>query len=200
MSPPFRPKDHQDKPVGRPAIGLAAGRSRPTTAPSPPSRSGSAAPTSPRSRTAPAGWKTACRCLWTAGVNTGRITKEEFVAVTSANIARILNVYPQKGAVAVGSDADLVIWDPKASKTISAKKQISRIDYNVFEGFRCTGLPRATLVARRDYLARRRFARRGRRRQIRRARSVPGRACRQRRLARTQRPAPASHAPTSRRE
>src|ERR1700731_2750416 len=84
--------------------------------------------------------------LWTAGVNTGRITKEEFVAVTSANIARILNVYPRKGAVAVGSDADLVIFDPKATKTISAGKQISRIDYNVFEGFRCTGLPRATLA------------------------------------------------------
>jgi dihydropyrimidinase len=83
--------------------------------------------------------------LWTAGVNTGRITKEEFVAVTSANPARILNIYPKKGAVAVGSDADLVIWDPKASKTISAKKQVSRIDYNVFEGFACTGLPRATL-------------------------------------------------------
>jgi dihydropyrimidinase len=85
--------------------------------------------------------------LWTAGVNSGRITKEEFVAVTSANIARILNVYPRKGAVAVGSDADLVIFDPTASKTISAKKQISRIDYNVFEGFVCTGLPRATLSA-----------------------------------------------------
>ena len=83
--------------------------------------------------------------LWTAGVNTGRLTKEEFVAVTSANSARILNIYPRKGAVAVGSDADLVIWDPEATKTIAAKKQISRIDYNVFEGFRCTGLPRATL-------------------------------------------------------
>src|SRR5271155_4314820 len=83
--------------------------------------------------------------LWTAGVNTGRITKEEFVAVTSANSARILNVYPQKGAVAVGSDADLVVWDPEASKRISAKTQVSRIDYNVFEGFQCTGLPRATL-------------------------------------------------------
>jgi dihydropyrimidinase len=82
--------------------------------------------------------------LWTVGVNTGRLTKEEFVAVTSANSARILNVYPQKGAVAVGSDADLVIWDPTATKTISAKKQVSRIDYNVFEGFQCTGLPRAT--------------------------------------------------------
>ena len=83
--------------------------------------------------------------LWTAGVNTGRLTKEEFVAVTSANIARILNIFPKKGAVAAGSDADLVIWDPKATKTISAKKQVSRIDYNVFEGSTCTGLPRATL-------------------------------------------------------
>ena len=80
-------------------------------------------------------------------MNTGRITKEEFVALTAANIARILNVYPRKGAVAVGADADLVIWDPKATKTISAKKQVSRIDYNVFEGFACTGLPRATLSA-----------------------------------------------------
>ncbi len=83
--------------------------------------------------------------LWTAGVNTGRLTKEEFVAVTSANSARILNVYPRKGAVAVGSDADLVICDPEATKTISAKTQVSRIDYNVFEGFACRGLPRATL-------------------------------------------------------
>ena len=83
--------------------------------------------------------------LWTAGVNTGRITKEEFVAITSTNAARILNVFPKKGAVAVGSDADIVVWDPSASKTISAKKQISRIDYNVFEGFNCAGLPRATL-------------------------------------------------------
>jgi dihydropyrimidinase len=85
--------------------------------------------------------------LWTAGVNTGRITMEEFVAVSSANIARILNIYPKKGAVAVGSDADIVIWDPKATKTITAKKQVSRADYNVFEGFACTGLPRATLSA-----------------------------------------------------
>ena len=54
--------------------------------------------------------------LWTAGVNTGRLTKEEFVAVTSANIARILNIFPKKGAVAVGSDADLVIWDPEGDQ------------------------------------------------------------------------------------
>jgi dihydropyrimidinase len=83
--------------------------------------------------------------LWTAGVNTGRLTKEEFVAVTSANIARILNIYPKKGRIAAGSDADLVVWDPASSKTISMKKQLSRIDYNVFEGFACTGAPAVTL-------------------------------------------------------
>ena len=83
--------------------------------------------------------------LWTAGVGTGRLTPEEFVAVTSANIARILNVFPKKGAVAVGSDADLVVFDPAAQKTIRAKNQISRIEYNVFEGFACTGLPMITV-------------------------------------------------------
>jgi dihydropyrimidinase len=83
--------------------------------------------------------------LWTAGVNTGRLTKEEFVAVTSSNIARILNIYPRKGALAAGSDADLVVWDPAATKTITAKSQLSRIDYNVFEGYFCTGAPVVTL-------------------------------------------------------
>ena len=83
--------------------------------------------------------------LWNAGVSSGRLTMEEFVAATSANIARILNVFPRKGAVAVGSDADIVVWDPAATKTISAARQKSRIDYNVFEGYQCKGLPRATL-------------------------------------------------------
>ena len=85
--------------------------------------------------------------LWNAGVNTGRLTKEEFVATTSTNIARILNMYPKKGAVRVGSDADIVIWDPKATKTISAKKQISRVEYNVFEGYVCNGAPK-TVISR----------------------------------------------------
>jgi dihydropyrimidinase len=83
--------------------------------------------------------------LWSAGVNSGRLTKEEFVAVASANIARILNIYPRKGRIAAGSDADIVVWDPCASKTISARSQVSRIDYNVFEGFACLGAPVATL-------------------------------------------------------
>jgi dihydropyrimidinase len=83
--------------------------------------------------------------LWTAGVNSGRLTREEFVAVTSSNIARILNIYPRKGRLAAGSDADIVVWDPAASKNIAAKNQWSRIDYNVFEGFACTGAPVVTL-------------------------------------------------------
>ena len=84
--------------------------------------------------------------LWTYGVNTGRITMNEFVAVTSTNIAKILNIYPRKGAVLVGADADLVVWDPKKTKTISAGSQQSAIDYNVFEGKQVTGLPRYTLT------------------------------------------------------
>lgn len=83
--------------------------------------------------------------LWTKGVATGRLTMNEFVAVSSTNIAKILNFYPRKGAIAVGSDADIVVWDPKATKTISAAKQMSAIDYNVFEGIACEGLPHTTI-------------------------------------------------------
>ena len=84
--------------------------------------------------------------LWTHGVATGRLTPNEFVAVTSTNSAKILNMYPKKGAVVPGADADLVVWDPKATKTIAAARQQSVIDYNVFEGMTVTGLPRFTLT------------------------------------------------------
>jgi dihydropyrimidinase len=64
------------------------------------------------------------------------------VAVTSTNIAKILNMYPKKGAIVEGADGDIVVWDPKKKKTITSKAQQSVIDYNVFEGFEVTGLPR----------------------------------------------------------
>ncbi|MFT5626445.1 MAG: dihydropyrimidinase, partial [Lentimonas sp.] len=89
--------------------------------------------------------------LWTHGVATGRLTMNEFVAVTSTNIAKILNCYPRKGAVLVGADADIVVWDPEKSKTITASAQQSAIDYNVFEGKEVKGLPRFTLT--RGYVA-----------------------------------------------
>ncbi len=84
--------------------------------------------------------------LWTHGVGTGRLTPNEFVAVTSTNAAKIFNLYPKKGAVLVGSDADLVVWDPEKEKTIAAASQQSAIDYNVFEGQKVKGLPRYTLT------------------------------------------------------
>ena len=69
----------------------------------------------------------------------------EFVAVTSTNIAKILNCYPKR-AVLVGADADLIVWDPNKTKVISANNQQSSIDYNVFEGKEVCGLPRYTLT------------------------------------------------------
>jgi hypothetical protein len=80
--------------------------------------------------------------LATAGVNTGGLTREDFVGTTSAPTARVLNMCPRKGTVAVGCDADLVFGDPDATQTISAKHQVNRIDYRVFEGFTCRDLPR----------------------------------------------------------
>jgi dihydropyrimidinase len=63
--------------------------------------------------------------LWTHGVATGRLTPNEFVAVTSTNIAKILNCYPKKGAILEGADADIVVWDPEKSKTITSETQQS---------------------------------------------------------------------------
>lgn len=84
--------------------------------------------------------------LWSNGVGTGRLTMNEFVAVSSTNIAKILNTYPRKGAILEGSDADILVMDSKRSKTISADTQQSAIDYNVFEGIKVTGLPRFVLT------------------------------------------------------
>jgi dihydropyrimidinase len=83
--------------------------------------------------------------VWDEGVNTGRITPSEFVAVTSSNTAKLFNLYPQKGSISVGADADIVVWDPAGTKTLSAKTQFSKGDYNVFEGRTVRGIPSHTL-------------------------------------------------------
>lgn len=83
--------------------------------------------------------------LWDAGVNTGRLTPSEFVKVTSANCAQIFNIYPRKGVIAAGADADIVLWDAEGSKTLSVKTQFSKGDFNVFEGCTVKGIPTHTI-------------------------------------------------------
>jgi dihydropyrimidinase len=83
--------------------------------------------------------------LWHHGVSTGRLTMNEFVAITSTNAAQIFNVYPRKGSISVGADADIVVWDPEASKAISAKTHFQKVDYNIFEGMTVKGCASHTL-------------------------------------------------------
>jgi len=83
--------------------------------------------------------------LWDRGVRTGRLTPSEFVKVTSTNAAQIFNIYPKKGAITPGADADIVVWDPEGTRTISAATHHSNIDFNIFEGMTVTGLPAITL-------------------------------------------------------
>jgi len=83
--------------------------------------------------------------IWDAGVNTGRLTPSEFVAITSANCAKLFNLYPKKGCVVEGADADLVLWDAAATKTVSVKTQFSKGDFNIFEGRKVQGLATHTL-------------------------------------------------------
>ncbi len=86
--------------------------------------------------------------LWHHGVGTGRLTPSEFVRVTSTNAAQIFNIYPRKGSVSVGADADLVVWDPNGTRTISAKTHHQKVDFNIFEGMTVTGRRHHTPSAR----------------------------------------------------
>lgn len=92
-----------------------------------------------------AGIENRMEVLWHAGVSTGRLTINEFVKVTSTNAAQIFNMYPQKGSISVGADADIVVWDPEGTKTISAKTHHQNIDFNIFEGMEVTGIPAKTI-------------------------------------------------------
>jgi dihydropyrimidinase len=74
-----------------------------------------------------------------AQVNSGLMGPEDFVRVTSTAAAQIFNIYPRKGAVAVGSDADVIVFDPNVEHTISAATHHSKMDTNVYEGKRIKG-------------------------------------------------------------
>jgi dihydropyrimidinase len=83
--------------------------------------------------------------LYSEGVRTGRISLRRFVEVTATNAAKLFGLYPQKGTIAVGSDADLVVFDPKLTRTIENSMLVSNVDYSVYEGWEVTGWPTITV-------------------------------------------------------
>ena len=144
MSPPFRPKEHQQA-LWR---ALQAGYLQTTAT----DHCCFCAPQKAMGRddftkipNGTGGVEDRMHVLWHHGVNAGRITIPEFVALTSANAAKIFNIYPRKGAVAPGSDADLVVWDPKKTRRISAKTHHQKVDFNIFEGIEVEGVNAITL-------------------------------------------------------
>jgi dihydropyrimidinase len=81
------------------------------------------------------------KLLYTHGVTMGRIDLHTFVNVASTNVAKIFGLFPRKGAIQIGADADLVIFDPEYEGTISAKSHIMNVDYSAFEGWKFKGRP-----------------------------------------------------------
>lgn len=84
--------------------------------------------------------------LYTYGVGEGRLDLHRFVDLVSTRPAKIFGLYPRKGSIRMGADADLVVWDPEATATISARTHHHRCDRSIFEGFRLRGLP-STVIA-----------------------------------------------------
>lgn len=144
MSPPFRSKEHQD------ALwkGLQAGMLQTTATDhccfcTPQKRAGI-----DDFRLIPngtGGIEDRMTVLWHHGVRTGKLSPSDFVAVTSSNTAKIFNIFPKKGALMPGADADIVIWDPDKSRVISKETHHQNIDFNIYEGMETIGNPAVTL-------------------------------------------------------
>ena len=144
MSPPFRSKEHQDA-LWR---GLQAGNLQTTATDHCCFCADQKAMGKDDFRKIPngtGGVENRMEILWHHGVNTGRLTMNEFVAVTSSNTAKIFNIFPRKGSISVGADADIVVWDPEATKTISATTDHQNVDFNIFEGMEVRGGAATTL-------------------------------------------------------
>jgi dihydropyrimidinase len=83
--------------------------------------------------------------LYSEGVLKGKISLEQFVALTSTNAAKLFGLYPRKGTIAVGSDADLVLWNPTESRVVRGSELFSRAGFSIYEGTEVTGWPRITI-------------------------------------------------------
>ena len=92
------------------------------------------------------GIETRMPVVYTKFVSSGRISLERFVDITSTNAAKILGMYPKKGAIAAGSDADIAIFDPGMNKTITLDDLHADSDYSIWEGFECQGYPVTTIM------------------------------------------------------
>ncbi len=93
-----------------------------------------------------AGMQDRLSLLYTHGVLEGRIDLNQFVDLTSTRAAKIFGLYPRKGSITIGADADLVVWDPEGTRTISAKTHTHKCDRSIFEGFAVQGIP-STVIA-----------------------------------------------------
>jgi dihydropyrimidinase len=91
------------------------------------------------------GIETRMPIIFSEGVLKGRLSLNRFVAVTAANPAKIAGLYPQKGTLAIGSDADITIFDPETEKTISVDILHGKTDFTPFEGFKVKGWPSMTM-------------------------------------------------------
>ena len=128
----------------RPPLRRSSARSPPTTPRSTSkARRKWAAKTSPKSPTASPASKTASTCVYTYGVKRGRIDLHTFVDAASTQAAKLFGLFPRKGTIALGSDADLVVYDPDYRGKISQKTQQMNVDYNAFEGWELEGRPSA---------------------------------------------------------
>jgi dihydropyrimidinase len=146
MSPPFRAKEHQD------ALwkGILSGNLQTTATDHCCFCNDQKAAGKDDFRITPngtAGIENRMEVLWHHGVNTGLLNMNEFVKLTSTNAAQIFNIYPRKGTIAIGADADIVVWDPEATKIISAKTHHQNIDFNIFEGMKVKGCASHTISA-----------------------------------------------------
>ncbi|MEM8663067.1 MAG: amidohydrolase family protein, partial [Pseudomonadota bacterium] len=84
--------------------------------------------------------------LMSEGVLKGRISLNQFVALTSANAAKLFGMHPRKGTIAIGSDADITIWDPNETRTVTAADMHDAMDYTPFEGRSFTGWPETVIT------------------------------------------------------